>query len=95
MTKAELKKAVAQKINFSGQGFISKEDATNQIVEATIETIFEELNTPNGTLTVRGLGTFKNILSGKKKARNISKGTIMELPPRRKVTFKPSKKFNK
>lgn len=87
MTKADLKLAVNETTDLGEKSGLA--------VEAVIEALFNELNKPGGKVTIRGLGTFENKLSGKKKARNISTGEVILLPPTRKVTFKASRKFDK
>ena len=65
------------------------------IVDQTFLEMQKELNTPDSMITIRGLGTFKNILTKKNSGINFKTKERIEIPPKRKVTFKPSTFFKK
>lgn len=94
MIKSELKRAVV--ISLKEKGIFNTPDKIiEQAVEQTILEMTKELNTPDGSLYLRGFGTFKNVLTARKIGRNITKGIPVIIEPRRKVSFKQSAKFEK
>tara|TARA_R110001599_G_scaffold332511_1_gene547977 strand:- start:24339 stop:24602 length:264 start_codon:yes stop_codon:yes gene_type:complete len=46
------------------------------------------------TVAIRGFGTFSWKMFKAKKGRDISRGTAVHIPARKKPVFKPSKKLN-
>lgn len=67
-------------------------DEAYAIVEVTLSALGEGI--ANGEdIFIRGLGTFKIITRKPKKARNISKGTFVEVPEHKAVKFIPCKEL--
>lgn len=86
MTKEELINAV--QANVGGEKAFIKE-----VLETTLFCIKDSVK--NGEeVTLRGFGTFKTKHRVARKARNIQKGTIVEVPAHDIVAFKPSKDFS-
>ena len=72
MTKNEVIKAIAKKTNLPERDVLVA-------VYSFLDTVKESLAN-NEPIFIRGFGTFENKLRAKKKARNISKGTSLEIP---------------
>ena len=85
MTKAELSKKIAEE---SGQAIKD----VNFMLDSFISIVKEQVISGN-EVTLRGFGTFKMKHRGERKARNISKGTIISIPAKDIPTFKPSTQF--
>lgn len=83
MTKDDLIKFV------SDRAYIDKEDA-KKAVEAVFEGIKDAVK-HHEMVTVRGFGTFKSVYRKGKVGRNISAGTLVEIPACHVVKFVPSK----
>lgn len=91
MTKDELVNAVENSLQTTPCRNISKEDiktVLNHALGVIKGTVYN-----GGEVTLRGFGTFKLKLRKAKTARNISKGTAVQIPARNVVAFKPSKDF--
>lgn len=85
MTKQDLVAAVAHDARLS-------QPEAKEAVESVLATIRTALN--NGeAFYFRGFGTFKMQTYKAKKARNISLGTVVEIPERTLPKFIPSKNF--
>lgn len=68
---------------------ITSNTAAATIADQVIEAIV--CSAGQGTLTLRGFGTYKTILAKARKARNPRTGETVMVPAREKLTFKPSK----
>lgn len=75
---------------------ICDDSITKEQAKKAVETVFGAMkeNLINGDpVFYRGFGTFKIVVRKPKTARNISKGTTILIPARKKPVFKPSKEF--
>lgn len=91
MTKDELVSAVQTSLQGTACHNFGKEDIKT-VVDHTLGVIKDAVY--NGKeVTLRGFGTFKTKQRKAKAARNISKGTTVQIPARKVVAFKPSKDF--
>jgi DNA-binding protein HU-beta len=91
MTKAEVIAEIASLIEKEGGKKIEKEDVSI-VVEAFFNVVKE--NMANGeNIYVRGFGSFINKKRAKKKGRDISKNTIIEIEEHYIPSFKPAKIF--
>lgn len=79
--------------NVAGALDMNKDEAY-VVVEATLSTIGETI-AKGEDIFIRGLGTFKIITRKKKAARNINKGTSVEIPEHKAVKFVPCKELKK
>jgi len=86
MIKSELIEEVSQK---TGQD--PKEIRTT--LESAFEIMFSELDKPEGKVIIRNFGTFENKERAGKIGHDFQSGGSIEIPPKRKVTFKPTAKF--
>lgn len=85
MTKQELSKQVA------ANSHLSAADA-QLAIELAMDIIKKSVASGNGVY-LRGFGTFTTKHRAEKKARNISKGTVVIVPAHNIPYFKPSKVF--
>lgn len=85
MTKADIISEIASRTG------ISKTDIRT-IIEEFMQLIKESL-LMCFTVQIRGFGTFFRKKRASKKARNISKGTTIDIPAHEVPAFKPSKIF--
>jgi DNA-binding protein HU-beta len=85
MTKAELASAVSKKTGV-------EKTVAIKVIEAAMDSIKESV-AKGENVYLRGFGTFAKKKRAKKIARNISKGTAIEIPERNVPHFKVSKKF--
>lgn len=83
MTKADLVNDVAKRTGV--------ERAVVTVVIETLMKCISEALVRDEPVYLRGFGSFVNKTRARKVARNISKGTAMEIPEHRMPTFKPSK----
>ncbi len=67
------------------------ERAVVSVVTETLMKAISEALLRDEAVYLRGFGSFVNKTRARKIARNISKGTAMEIPEHRMPTFKPSK----
>lgn len=85
MTKSDIVKQIADKTG-------SDKAVTLQIVESLMEEIKNSI-VGGEPVCLRGFGSFIIKQRAAKKARNISKGTTVEIPAYKIPSFKPSKEF--
>jgi nucleoid DNA-binding protein len=85
MTKREFAKEISKRTGI-------KPDETLKIVEAYSYVVKETL-IKGGHIEIRGFGVFKGVIRKAKLARNISKGTFINVPSKVKPVFVPSKKY--
>lgn len=85
MTKADLVAAVASKAG------LTKAEAA-KAVDAVFDAVREEL-AKGGKVSVVGFGTFAAVRRGPKKARNIRRGGVIEVPARVVPVFRPGEKL--
>lgn len=67
---------------------------TGKIIEAFMKELPKKLLAENDSLFLRGFGTFSLKMYKDRIARNISKGTPVTVPARRKLTFKQSNQLD-
>ena len=84
MRKRELARAVATKLEARGLSG----DLVELVIQATMDHLTDEL-ARTGRLEYRDLGTFSIETYKARKIHNPKTGTIIELPARRGVSFKP------
>ena len=80
MTKSELIQAVAQDTN-------TTKNVVSAVLESVINTIKDEMFREQ-EVVIRGFGKFSVVQQKERVARNISKGTRIVVPPKKKVVFK-------
>ena len=85
MTKAEIIEQIVIQTGI-------EKPAVTATVEAVMETIKKNM-VKGETIYLRGFGTFLLKKRAAKKGRNISKGTIVNIPPHFIPAFKPCKEF--
>lgn len=85
MTKASLVQEISKKTGI-------ERDKSLDVVEVFLKLIKTAI-TDGENVYLRGFGTFLIKHRAEKKARNITKGTAVIIPPRAIVSFKPSKQF--
>lgn len=74
----------------------SDQTITKEQAKKAVETVFrvmKESLIQGSPIFYRGFGTFRIVVRKPKTARNISKGTTILIPARKKPVFKPSKEF--
>ncbi len=85
MTKASLVQEISKKTDIEKEQILS-------VVEMFMKLIRNSLS-DGDNVYLRGFGTYQIKQRAMKKARNITKGTEVIIPPRAIVSFKPSKRF--
>lgn len=85
MTKASLVQEISKKTDIEKEQILA-------VVEMFMKLIRNSM-TDGDNVYLRGFGTFQIKHRALKKARNITKGTEVIIPPRAIVSFKPSKRF--
>lgn len=65
--------------------------AAEMAVESFIKIVQGQMRQPGREVVLRGFGTFKAKMTAATKGRNPKTGETIEIPPRLKVVFKPSK----
>lgn len=85
MTRAEIAKKVASETGL-------KLGDADKAVETMIETIGSALKNKE-SIVLKGLGVFRVYLRSPRKARSIIDNSIVEVPARYRVNFKPSKEI--
>lgn len=85
MIKQDIVRNVAETLDMS-------KDEAYVIVEATLSTVGEGI-AKGEDIFIRGLGTFKIVRRKAKVARNIAKGTFVEIPEHDAVKFIPCKEL--
>lgn len=84
MTKKDLIEHMSLEIGVSKR-------AAEMAVEAFIKIVAGQMRQPGHEVIMRGFGTFKAKSVPARTGRNPKTGAPVEIPPRLKVTFKPSK----
>ena len=84
MTKKELIEHMALEMG------VSKKSA-EMAVEAFLKIVAGQMRQPGREVVLRGFGTFRAKMTRAVKGRNPKTGEAIEIPPRLKVVFKPSK----
>ena len=84
MTKKELIEHMALEMG------VSKKSA-EMAVEAFLKIVAGQMRQPGREVVLRGFGTFRAKMTPAVKGRNPKTGEAIEIPPRLKVVFKPSK----
>jgi nucleoid DNA-binding protein len=87
MTRAQIASKISEATG------ISKKEA-EIVIEGFISVVIDCMR-KNGTIEIRGFGTFKNIVRKPIKARNPKTGESLQLGTRYIPKFKVSKEFNK
>ncbi len=85
MTKAELVRQIADESGIHA-------DSVMTVIESFMKITKDSLANGEG-IYLRGFGTFATKERAAKTARNISKGTAVEIPAHNVPTFKPSPEF--
>jgi len=85
MTKQDLVKTVSAQTGL-------KNNEVKEVIERVVDVIRDEVN-GGESVYLRGFGTFAKKHRAAKVARNISQGTIIQIPAREVPNFKPSKQF--
>lgn len=65
--------------------------AAEMAVESFIKIVAGQMRQPGHEVVLRGFGTFRAKMTKPVMGRNPKTGETIEIPPRLKVTFKPSK----
>ena len=84
MTKKDLIEHMALEMG------VSKKSA-EMAVESFIKIVQGQMRQPGHEVVLRGFGTFGTKMTKPAMGRNPKTGEAIEIPPRLKVTFKPSK----
>ena len=84
MTKKELIEHMALEMGVSKK-------AAEMAVEAFLKIVAGQMRQPGREVVLRGFGTFRAKMTRAVKGRNPKTGEAIEIPPRLKVVFKPSK----
>ena len=90
MNKQDLVRAVAEKLKRRGKKVYL--ETVEMTVDALFDTIAETV-IKGDEVEVRGFGRFYLKKTGKRVARNPKTGEEIEIPPRKKFTFKASRKI--
>ena len=84
MTKKDLIEHMALEMGVSKR-------AAEMAVEAFIKIVAGQMRQPGREVVLRGFGTFRAKMTKPARGRNPKTGEAIEIPPRLKVVFKPSK----
>ncbi len=87
MVKADLVERVADVTGFT-------KVKSKEIVEAILDEIFNAL-VRGERVSIRKFGTFEVVVSHRTKGRNLQTGEEIEVPPKKVVKFRPSRRIKK
>ena len=86
MTKSDIISVVANECKLSNT-------QAKEVVDVVFDAIKIELS-KGGEVRIKDFGTFKTVTCKEKKARDLSRGTEVIIPERKKVKFNASSNFN-